>query len=158
MTTIYDLRDRLENEDLLIMEGHKGKQSHDCSYTLGMIKFGLPEIIKVGMDSNFDWHITGNLMLQLKDKFRADPTKVKPQLIEDVILRPLVLIEADADLVEPFAKAAFVYAQITERPAPCFMQILWTDEDGRLPWADGFKPLPFEQLVLCRNPAAQFPA
>ncbi|MHD0644322.1 DUF4262 domain-containing protein [Pseudomonas aeruginosa] len=102
------------------------------THSIGFFLHGLPEIICLGSRSQtvigpmIDYYID-----ILEEKIEGAPGPL------DYFNIPFYMIEVDDPSIREFAPVAFDYLQAKGLPPPTFLQWVWSDRKGILPWQKG---------------------
>ncbi|RRU90106.1 DUF4262 domain-containing protein [Stutzerimonas xanthomarina] len=117
-------------------------------YTVGMARLQLPDVISFGVRHDSIAPALNTYCLELITGKR----KPGPAVIDDWFSVPVTVIEASASMARPYAIQAYAYSEHRGWAPPRFMQWVWPDKSGNLPWELGFdQALSLRQPVLRTN-------
>lgn len=120
------------------------------TYTVGFAAHGLPEVIVFALDARM---ITPFLNRYYHEIVVEKTRLAGPAVLEgeDWFNHPLSVINCERDKVREYGCQAFNYAEAVGWNEPDFVQWVWTDETGKLPWQTGFnESMRDAQPILCK--------
>ncbi|MFK4706135.1 hypothetical protein ABIC83_002974 [Roseateles asaccharophilus] len=102
----------------------------DFNYTVGLHDRGLPELVVLGLPLNVGHHLVQEIAkFALAQKAMGNPLPTEVQLPQFSV--PFTLRPADPSKAKEFA----VDADVRSNGAAAYLQIMWPDKHGRMPWA-----------------------
>lgn len=114
------------------------------TYTIGFARLHLPEVICFGLDSRMMAPFMNRYYSEIVSGLR-DPG---PAVLEgdDWFNHPLSVINADQKLAAEHACQAVYFSQDMRWKEPEFVQWVWCDTNGKLPWQEGYEKERFGKL------------
>lgn len=127
------------------------EDSPPFTYTIGFAAHGLPEVIVFGLDMR----MVAPFLNRYYDEIVNQKTRdAGPAVIqgEDWFNLPMSVINCERDRVEDYAVQAFAFAEDMGWKKPEFVQWIWPDTNGKLPWQSGYEKEKFSKVqpVLAR--------
>ncbi|SUE95900.1 Uncharacterised protein [Ectopseudomonas mendocina] len=122
------------------------------TYSIGFAAHGLPEVIVFALDM----HMVGPYINRYYDEIvnkktrDAGPAVLMPE--DDWFNLPLSVINVESGRAEDFAVQAYAFAEDMGWKKPEFVQWVWSDTAGKMPWQQGYDKERFgkAQPVLAR--------
>lgn len=118
------------------------------SYTIGLSKLGLPEILAIGLPIDVAQSVLNNAASRLK----AKEISIKPQdPIEELANLPLAFRQdTPSKSLRWLSKGATRWTTEHGGPPPSVIQLVYPDERGRFPWDPGCR----QEIALLQDPDA----
>lgn len=126
-------------------------ESPPFTYTIGFAAHGLPEVIVFGLDMR----MVAPFLNRYYDEIVNQKTRdAGPAVIqgEDWFNMPMSVVNVESGRADEFAHQAIYFAQDAGWKKPEFVQWVWPDTKGKLPWQAGYEKEKFGKVqpVLAR--------
>ena len=115
------------------------------TYTIGFAAHGLPEVIVFGLDMKM---VAPFLNMYYDQIVNQKTREAGPAVLEgdDWFNMPMSVINCDPDKIEEYAVQAFAFAEDIGWSKPNFVQWVWPDTKGKLPWNAGYEKEKFGKV------------
>lgn len=127
---------------------HASEDAPAFTYTIGFAALGLPEVIVFALD----YEMVGPYINRYYDEIVNQQTRDAGPGVIDWFTHPMSVINAEQDKAAEYAAQAFYFAEDMGWRKPQFVQWVWSDTNGKLPWQQGYEKDKFAkaQPVLAR--------
>ena len=128
------------------------EKSPPYTYTIGFAAHGLPEVIVFGLDMRMVAPFLNRYYDEIvNQKTRCGgPGVLSPE--DDWFNMPMSVVNVESGRADDYAVQAFAFAEDMGWKKPEFVQWVWPDTKGKLPWQQGYEKEKFGKVqpVLAR--------
>jgi len=117
------------------------KDSPGFVYTVGFAKHGLPEVIVFSLPPQMIMPLINQYYDEIVNQKVRD---AGPCTLNDWFNLPMAVINADREKAAKYAVQGEVYAANAGWDKPQYVQWVWSDANGHLPWEEGFDHARFD--------------